>query len=119
MIKKRYFIIIALFTLTGLFSCTLNKKVAGDLNKLKNNYKDGLWIELINEKDIQVAKFKLGKKEGTVITIYSNGEKAEFKYQHDKKNGKAYFYRKDGVLYLEQIYKDDVLISEIKHSPIW
>jgi len=124
MINRKFFII-QLIILINLFSCTINKRLdirdidqidIGNINQLKDGYKNGLWIETINKEDIQIVEYKLDKKEGVVIILYKDGRKGKFMYSNDKKNGKAYIY---DIGYIEQIYENDSLIKTIIHSPSW
>jgi hypothetical protein len=120
--KTHILILVSIFT--GLFQVSFSQPLkqadtifkVKEVNQMQNGLKNGLWVELINEKDIQIANYILGKKEGNVITLYSDSVKSEFMYKNDKKNGKGYIY---GIGSIEYIYENDSLIKTIIHSPSW
>lgn len=87
--------------------------------KIMGNYKngamDGAWSYWdIDGSKIGVADFDNGN--GFYRNYYSDGSLAvECEYKDSKRNGSEKFYTPKGELYMEQIFKDDVLVNAINY----
>ncbi len=100
--------LIGIFLLLSFFACSQAKYVKS-YNKIKLEGKDtikiGHWLETVNGKDIQIAWYKNGKKNGKVITFYNNGEMSIINYKNGEKNGVSKFYRTDRIIYKKEFYE--------------
>lgn len=78
--------------------------------------KVGLWFETLDS-TIQIANYENGLKQGMVKNIYRNGEYSIANYKDDTHEGWERFYRKDGIAYLEILYKKGDIVQRKSFTP--
>ncbi|RXJ83198.1 toxin-antitoxin system YwqK family antitoxin, partial [Arcobacter sp. CECT 8985] len=76
--------------------------------KLKNGQIEGIQtIKNVMDKSITKLNFIKGKKQGSMIKIFNDGEKIKCNYKNDKREGLCSYFYKNGELKRETNYVND------------
>lgn len=119
MILSKTKIGIFLFHLLVVSSCVSFSTVRRGLNSTNNQgEKVGFWRE-VEDSRIYLTRYRQGKKKGKEIVVFADDSYVILGYKKGEPHGKKRFYRKDGVIYKIELYRNGVLVKEESFSPLW
>jgi antitoxin component YwqK of YwqJK toxin-antitoxin module len=109
----------------SFFSClTPNQALVsqfGHLNQVKTKngvtVKTGLWVELGDSTNVQMAVYVDGMKQGLVRTVFRSGGYTLSHYKDDVRDGKSTTYWNDGKAYRVETYSAGKLVNAVNLYP--